>query len=100
MIRDVVPIVRSVQDEDARKINEAHRRYVAKSEEAHQEAKGIAEVLVAKKEQLGHGQWNPWVRTNLDFSVRRAQQYMSLLRPNAKSFSHLPLDALDEQPPK
>ena len=70
-MRKPIPIVRSVVvDDDAGRINEAHRRCQASTEEA----QAIGEGLLAKKEQLGRGGWLAWARTSLEFDVRTAQR--------------------------
>ena len=41
---------------------------------------GIGERLIEAKEQLGHGEWLPWLTEKVDFSERTAQNFMRLAR--------------------
>lgn len=42
-------------------------------------------LLIEAKAALGHGEWLPWLRANLDMSERTAQGYMRLARTGLKS---------------
>jgi hypothetical protein len=41
-------------------------------------AKALGEALIAKKAELGHGNWLPWLKENLSFSPDTATNYMTL----------------------
>ena len=52
----------------------------------------VGRLLIAKKEQLGHGNFLPWLAENIkDFGCRTAQDYMKAARyfGNTKHASHL-----------
>jgi hypothetical protein len=38
----------------------------------------IGELLTEQKESLGHGEFTAWVKENLPFTVRTAQNYMRI----------------------
>jgi len=68
-------------------INELH----AQAEELAKQAKSIAaktieaalecgKLLIERKAELGHGNWENWCKTNLKFSIETAKRYMRLYR--------------------
>ena len=68
-------------------INELH----AQAEELAKQAKSIAaktieaalecgKLLIKRKTELGHGNWENWCETNLKFSIETAKRYMRLYR--------------------
>jgi hypothetical protein len=64
----------------AAQINRCHNvgmEYVESGLEFYHEA-GVA--LLKAKERCGHGKWLAWVKANLKFTGRRAQQYMKLAK--------------------
>jgi modification methylase len=58
-----------------KRINQLHKTFmkmtVAKAVE-------IGKLLTEQKEKLGHGNWEDWMRTNLEFSAATAKRYMRL----------------------
>ena len=51
----------------------------------------IGRLLAEKKEELGHGEFTPWVNENLPFTTRTAQNYMRLFNKR---------EAIEEAKPK
>ena len=45
-----------------------------------QKAVRIGELLTEQKAKLPHGEFTPWIETNLPFTVRTAQNYMKVYR--------------------
>jgi hypothetical protein len=69
----VLKLVATVTPED---VNEAHRLARSSAESAVQYAIRCGELLLAKKAELEHGEFMPWVETNCEFSTRHARRYM------------------------
>jgi hypothetical protein len=44
----------------------------------------IGELLCAKKRSLEHGKWLPWLKANIAFSERTAQNYMGVFQKRAR----------------
>lgn len=61
-------------------INCLHRKAEKKAKEALTFAIEAGKMLLQVKNSLPHGQFMPWVETNLDVSVRQAQRYMRLAK--------------------
>lgn len=70
---EAVPIVCDANwfNDEHRAINESYYNVVLR-------AKALGEALIAKKAELGHGNWLPWVKENLSFSPDTAGNYMTL----------------------
>lgn len=56
--------------------------------------RGIIEIgfeLIEAKKEIGHGNWSKWLETEFNWSIRTAQNFMSVAERfgNAKTFSHL-----------
>jgi hypothetical protein len=91
----------SLSDGDATfadEINARHRNFVACARTALEEAIRIGELLIANKQAVPHGAWLNWLKKNITFDIRTAQNYMRLfeqrhLLPNTKPISYL-TDAL------
>jgi hypothetical protein len=68
----------------AARINVAHEAAgtALKSGVAH--AMHAGDLLIEAKEQLGHGEWLPWLKTNFPFSDRTARLYMQVARRRAE----------------
>jgi hypothetical protein len=66
-------------DSDGEARREQNRQLVARSsaESAVRYAMRCGELLLAKKAELGHGEFLPWVEANCEFTVRHAQRYMA-----------------------
>ncbi|MDZ4875490.1 MAG: hypothetical protein CLLPBCKN_004886 [Chroococcidiopsis cubana SAG 39.79] len=70
---EAVPIVCDANwfNDEHKAINESYYNTVLR-------AKALGEALIAKKAELGHGNWLPWVKENLSFSPDTAGNYMTL----------------------
>jgi hypothetical protein len=44
----------------------------------------IGQLLIEQKESMEHGEWGSWVKNNLPFTIRTAQNYMCLSRRRKK----------------
>jgi len=95
-------VVASVET-PATAINEEHRLARACLETAVQHALRCGQLLIEQKQRLGHGKFERWVRTTLDFSERTARVYMQAARQNGsalpislRALLAPPTDAKDE----
>lgn len=59
----------------AQQINELHKSMVRNTVET---ASQIGKLLCEQKAALKHGQWEPWIAENLDFSKATAKRYMNI----------------------
>jgi archaellum component FlaC len=71
-----------------RRINESNYQNL-------QRGKALGDALIAKKAELGHGNWIPWVREHLEFSEDSASIYMTLAEKwdiiaNSEAIRNLP----------
>ena len=64
----------------AEQANAAHRRIVGTV----QDAIAIGEFLTAKKAELGHGNWLPWLKANIEFDQKTAWNYANLYANRSK----------------
>jgi hypothetical protein len=86
----------TVPDTDlATQINAEHAQVERVLRTGLEHARRAGELLLMAKAQREHGEWLPWVRDNLDFSVRTAQGYMRVaehwpeLMAKAQGLAHL-----------
>jgi hypothetical protein len=88
----------------AKNINEAHRMARSTAESAVEWAVKCGELLKAKKEEVGHGNWESWVGKNCEFTPRSASAYMKVATKQAQIGSTLPISsirqALEDDKPK
>ena len=77
----------------AGRINEAHALAMQHAGKAVGFAIACGELLLEAKASIPHGQWLPWLRTNVDFGERSAQGYMRIAQrlPNPQRVADLPL---------
>jgi hypothetical protein len=61
-------------------INEAHLRVEESARAGAEHARHAGELLLQAKEQVGHGNWLPWVKAHCRFSERTAREYMRVAR--------------------
>ncbi|TGK45437.1 DUF3102 domain-containing protein [Leptospira bouyouniensis] len=83
-----------LRDRDIEKIQGLHESIAANLNNALQNAILIGEILNRKKKELSHGQFLPWIESNLPFSRMTANKYMRLYEnkdklPNVNSSLHL-----------
>ncbi|TGK87209.1 DUF3102 domain-containing protein [Leptospira bourretii] len=84
----------TVKDRDIEKIQGLHESIGANLNNALQNAILIGEILNRKKKELSHGQFLPWIESNLPFTRMTANKYMRLFEnkeklPNVNSGLHL-----------
>jgi hypothetical protein len=74
-------------------INAEHRHVLAAIASGTAHAIKAGELLTQAKQSLVHGEWEDWVKDNLDFSARTARLYMQLYRldPKRQRVADLPL---------
>jgi len=72
-------------------INDAHRLARQHAESAVQHAIRCGELLAAKKAELRHGEFKPWIAANCEFSYSSAKAYMRAVeqKDSALTFSSL-----------
>jgi DNA modification methylase len=58
-----------------KKINQLHKEFIKMTVK---KALEIGRLLVEQKTKLGHGNWEDWMGTNLEFSAATAKRYMRL----------------------
>lgn len=75
----------------AEQINEAHRLARSHADSAVQHAIRCGELLLRKKAELKHGEFQAWVEANCEFTYRSAAGYMKIAQQkcNALHFSSL-----------
>jgi len=61
-------------------INDTHAAAGASFRAGVQHAMEAGRLLIEAKEQVGHGEWLPWLRANCEFSERTAQAYMRVAK--------------------
>lgn len=61
-------------------VNELHHRAAASAEYAVEAACEIGRLLIARKDELEHGQFMPWIEAECDFSHSTAKVYMNAAR--------------------
>jgi len=59
-------------------INDLHESILIDLGNAVKSAIMIGGKLAAEKEKVGHGNWLPWIESNLNFSISTATRYMKL----------------------
>jgi len=57
-------------------INEAHRLAKASAETAVEHAIRCGQLLIERKSQIPHGDWQTWVAENCEFSERQSRRYV------------------------
>jgi hypothetical protein len=65
-----------------------HDEYERHQRKAIEHAIRCGELLAEAKQQVGHGNWTPWVNAHLDFTARTASNYMRIAA-NEKRVSDL-----------
>jgi hypothetical protein len=75
---DIVP--RPDLGDLAERINAEHQQAEVVLRRGLEHAKNAGELLLQAKEHCGHGQWLPWLKENVHFSVRTAQAYMRIAK--------------------
>jgi hypothetical protein len=75
------------------RINKTHALAMQHAGEAIGFAIACGELLLEAKASVPHGQWLPWLRTNVAFGERSAQGYMRIAQrlPNPQRVADLPL---------
>jgi len=68
----------------AQEINTLHKGLESLLHQSIDIALQIGELLTAKKAELKHGEFGPWIKDNLIFSNRTAQRYMNLFENRSK----------------
>jgi hypothetical protein len=61
-------------------INEEHRQAEAALREGLAHAKAAGDLLLQAKAQCPHGSWLPWLKANVNFSERTAQNYIRVAK--------------------
>lgn len=69
----------------AGEIRRAHDEARSAARFSAERALAAGHLLIEAKAAVGHGEWLPWLRTNLGMSERTAQGYMRLARSGLKS---------------
>jgi hypothetical protein len=68
----------------AKKINDLHNDLVGIMSRGIEKAVEIGQLLADKKAELKHGEFTPWVKSNLVFTDRTARNYMKLYENREK----------------
>lgn len=76
---------------DAQRMNKKHWSIVGKQNSAKIEAASLGEDLIAKKKELKHGEFKPWIEENCEFSYRTARVYVQVAK--AKMAARCQFDA-------
>jgi hypothetical protein len=73
----------------AKEINTAHTGALSSSRTPLKHAKRAGDLLEQVKEELNHGDWEPWLAANCDLDLQMAQIYMRISRGLSKIEEHL-----------
>ncbi|MCW7475543.1 DUF3102 domain-containing protein [Leptospira levettii] len=76
--RENLPVSKS--DQTVKRIIELHESVLGGMKNVLQNAMVLGEELLRIKEDLGHGNWIPWIEQNLPFSERSARNYISIFK--------------------
>jgi hypothetical protein len=76
MIERKVQMTLTVQQNQVEEINRLHGELEQYAMDVIDRASRLGELLCAVKKQLHHGEWLPWLGSNVAFSERAAQNYM------------------------
>ncbi|WCL50741.1 DUF3102 domain-containing protein [Leptospira sp. GIMC2001] len=71
-------VIKVEVDRTIQEIVELHNSTIGNLNNAIQNSILIGEKLSAKKRELGHGNWLPWVESNLPFQERMARNYIRM----------------------
>ncbi|GBF52088.1 hypothetical protein LPTSP4_36260 [Leptospira ryugenii] len=80
----------SYQDQKVRMIINLHESVIGGMKNVLQNAMALGEELHKIKENIGHGNWIPWIEKNLPFSERSARNYISIYK-NRDSLNRQPI---------
>jgi hypothetical protein len=72
----LVPV--TVMPTEQEEINDLHHQIMGQGRTTLTNALHLGELLTAKKAPMKHGVWRDWVKANLDFDIRTAQNYAKL----------------------
>ncbi|TGL35591.1 DUF3102 domain-containing protein [Leptospira perdikensis] len=70
----------SKTEQTVRRIIDLHESVLGGMKNVLQNAMALGEELLKIKEDLGHGNWIPWIEQNLPFSERSARNYISIFK--------------------
>jgi hypothetical protein len=94
-------VVREIEanaGEEAKEINDLHKKVCGEMLTALEKAVRIGELLTAQKAKLPHSGWIPWIKANLNFEWSQAKRYMACYRHrerlNGASKRHLTIEQL------
>ncbi|MDI7202053.1 DUF3102 domain-containing protein [Leptospira santarosai] len=91
--REENSLARTNVDNAADELNKLHESILTAGKNMVRFAIEAGEILTSKKNQLRHGEFIPWVETNLNFKIRTAQRYIKIFenkdRINASALTHL-----------
>ncbi|TGL17916.1 DUF3102 domain-containing protein [Leptospira yanagawae] len=76
--KDNLPTSKS--DQTVKRIIDLHESVLGGMKNVLQNAMALGEELSRIKEDLGHGNWIPWIEQNLPFSERSARNYISIFK--------------------
>ena len=65
---------------DAQQMIKLHMQIVDAESMAKDNAADLGDRLIAKKAELKHGEFKPWIEANLTFSYRKPAEYMQVAR--------------------
>ena len=66
------------------RINKLHLKFESNFKNTLEIAAQIGQLLLQKKSELKHGQWIPWVDSNLNFTDRTASNYIRIFKNKEK----------------
>ncbi|MCZ8156819.1 MAG: DUF3102 domain-containing protein [Leptospira sp.] len=89
----LVEISKPAVDHEITTLRNLHEGIIANARNMVQNAILIGEILTQKKSKLKHGEFIPWVESNLNFKIRTAQRYVKMFENreliNASALTHL-----------
>lgn len=68
----------------AKEINRLHKELWHEAETSLVKAKCIGEMLSGIRDTLNHGEWLPWLKSNVEFSDQTARNYIRVYESNSK----------------
>jgi hypothetical protein len=84
VIKEVQTIALTVVTDSATEINQLHLENCKSAEQTIERAIRIGELLTKERAERKHGEWLPWLKTNIQFSQDTAERYRRIYKHRDK----------------
>ena len=71
-------------DADAQEINKLHKEILSGLRTTVRQAIRVGKLLTERKKKCQHGEWLPWLKANVQFSFKTADNYRAIYEHRAK----------------